>query len=49
MYLVKVNDKTVKEYKFKTQAIIYCFLSGYVSSGRGYYFLNPLVKIVEEQ
>ena len=49
MYLVKVNDKTVKEYKFKIQAITYCFLNGYVSSGRGYYFLNPLVKIVEEQ
>ena len=49
MYLVKVNDKTAKKYKFKTQAIIYCFLNGYISFGRGYYFLNPLVKIVEEQ
>ena len=37
----------VKKYHFKIQAIIYCFLSGYVSTGRGWYFLNPNVEIIE--
>lgn len=47
MYQVIVNNKVVKTYPFKLQAIIYCFLNGYVTSGRGWYFLNPDVKISE--
>jgi hypothetical protein len=47
MYQVKVRDEVVKTYPFKLQAIIYCFLNGYVTSGRGWYFLNPYVKINE--
>lgn len=33
MYKVIVNGKTVKEYPFKIQAVIYCFLNGYVYEG----------------
>lgn len=47
MYQVTVNNTIVKEYPFKLQAIIYCFLNGYVTSGRGWYFLNERVKIKE--
>ena len=44
-YIVYVKGFAEKEYKYKIQAIIYCFLNGYVSSGRGLYFLHPDVRI----
>lgn len=44
-YNVYVNNKLVKIYKYQIQAVIYCFLKGYVSTGRGLYFLNPKVEI----
>lgn len=47
MYQVVVNNKVVKTYPFKIQAIIYCFMNGYVTSGRGWYFLDDSVKISE--
>lgn len=47
MYQVIVRDTVVKKYPFKLQAVIYCFLNGYVASGYGWYFLNPDVKIKE--
>lgn len=47
MYQVTVNNTVVKTYPFKIQAIIYCILSGYVTSGRRWYFLNERVKISE--
>lgn len=37
----------VKSYPFKLQAIIWCVLNGYVSVGRGQYFLDPKIKIKE--
>ena len=46
MYRIYVNDVLVKEYPYELQAITYCFLSGYVSRGRGWYFLNPKVKVI---
>ena len=50
-YQVWVGDKElmglVKTYPYKIQAITYCFLNGYVTSGRGWYFLNEKVKIVK--
>lgn len=49
MYQVIVNNKVVKTYQFMLQAITYCFMNGYVSSGRGWYFLNDKVKISEEK
>lgn len=36
-----------KSYSFKLQAIIWCVLNGYVSLGRGRYFLDPNIKIKE--
>ena len=45
IYNVYVNNKLVKIYKYQIQAVIYCFLKGYVSTGRGLYFLNPKVEI----
>lgn len=47
MYQVIVNNKVVKTYQFMLQAITYCFMNGYVSSGRGWYFLDERVKIRE--
>lgn len=47
MYQVIVNNKVVKTYPFKIQAIVYCFMNGYVTSGRGWYFLDDMVKIRE--
>lgn len=47
MYQVTVNNVVVKTYPFKVQAVIYCFMNGYVTSGRGWYFLNERVKISE--
>lgn len=44
-YKIKVNNETVKEYRYELQAIIYCFLNGYISTGRGWYFLDDRVKI----
>ena len=34
-----------KTYPYKIQAIIYCFLKGYVYTGRGSFFLAPNVEI----
>lgn len=33
MYSVIVNNKVVKKYPYKIQAIVYCFMKGYVYSG----------------
>ena len=44
-YQVIVNNQTVKEYPYKIQAIVYCFLNGYVNTGRGWYFLDGRVNI----
>ena len=46
MYSVYVNNEKVKSYKYEIQAITYCFLKGYVTCGRGWYFLNDKVKVV---
>lgn len=47
MYQVTVNNTPVKTYPYKIQAIVYCFMNGYVTSGRGWYFLDERVKIRE--
>lgn len=44
-YVVYVKNVEVKRYPYKIQAIVYCFLNGYVSSGRGLYFLHPDARI----
>ena len=51
MFEIYVNNIKVKTYPFKIQAIIYCFLNGYITTSTGdfkdkqWYFLNPKVKI----
>ena len=46
-YKVLVNNTVVKEYPIMLQAIIYCFMKGYVTSAYKWYFLNDKVKIEE--
>lgn len=48
-YELYFNNTLVKTYPYKIQAIIYCFLSGWVSTGYGWYFLDERVKINEVQ
>ena len=47
MFEVYVNDTLVKSYPYKAQAVVYCFMNGYVNTGRGWYFLDDRVKIKE--
>lgn len=50
IYRVFVDGECVKEYRHRIQAVIWCFLHGYVYSGRGYTFINDYhVKIEEEE
>ena len=49
MYRIYVNDILVKEYPYELQATIYCFINGYITTGRGWYFLNPHVEIIRSK
>ena len=33
MYSVYINDVKVKSYPFKIQAVVYCYMNGYVYEG----------------
>ena len=52
MYQVILNNNVIKSYPYKIQAVIWCFLNGYVYSGgydfdnKRYYFLDDSIKIV---
>ena len=54
MYNVYVNNTKVKSYPFKIQAVIYCYMKGYVWEGgcvfdNGWYiFLDEKVRVVKE-
>lgn len=48
-FKVIVNDTVKKVYPYRFQAIIYCFMKQYIYKGKGYYFLDPKVKIVENE
>lgn len=48
MYEIYVNDVKVKEYRFKIQAVMYCYLKGYVYEG-GYDFNNKWYRILDPQ
>lgn len=48
-YKVLVRNTVVKEYPTELQALIYCFMHGYVSTGHGWYFLDDRVKIEEKK
>lgn len=48
---LKGTERIVREYPFKMQAVIWCYMHGYVTSG-GYgsgkfHSLDPKIKIVE--
>lgn len=47
-YNVYINDTVVKSYPFKIQAIIYCYMNGYVSQG-GYDFDNGWYTFLDER
>ena len=53
MFQIIRNNKIVKEYPYRIQAVIYCFLAGWVSSGtddwtnQAHTFLDPNVSIKE--
>ena len=49
MYKVIVNGKTVKEYPFKIQANIYCFLSGYVYEGYDEWNSYKYLKVLDDR
>ena len=54
MYSIYVDNEKVKSYKYKIQAVVYCFINGYVYSGghdmdsNWYYFYDDRVKVVWE-
>jgi|GEM_PF-6885198 len=45
MYQVVNKGSVVKEYPYKIQAVVWCFLHGFITTGYGYYFLNPDIEI----
>ena len=47
MYQIQFRDNIIKTYPFKIQAIIWCYLHGFVSTGRKYTFLDDKIEIVE--
>lgn len=55
MWKVMVNNKLVKSYPHEAQAVMYCFMNGYIYSGgydfdnNWYYFLDDRVQVKEEK
>lgn len=49
MYKVAVNNEVVKEYPFKIQAVIYCFMHGYVSHGYDEWNGNKELVVLDER
>ena len=45
MWQIIIDNEIIKEYKYEAQAITYCFLNGYIYSGRGWYFLDQKVTV----
>lgn len=41
------QKRLFKSYSHKSQAVIWCFLNNFVSSGRGCYFLDERIEIRE--
>ena len=39
-YQIIVNNKIVKEYPHKLQAVIWCILKGYGYSGKGHHWIS---------
>lgn len=49
MYNVIVNNTIVKTYPYKIQAIIYCFLKGYVYSGYDEWHSYNYVQVLDDR
>ena len=49
MYEVYINDIKFKEFPNRYTAFIYLMMHGWVYVGRGMYFLDKRVKIVEKK
>jgi len=47
-YNVFINNTVVKSYPFKIQAVIYCYMNGYVSCG-GYDFDNGWYRFLDKK
>ena len=47
MYQIQFRDNIIKTYPFKMQAIIWCYIHNFVSTGHKYTFLDGDIKIVE--
>lgn len=39
-YQVIVNNKIIKEYPYRIQSVIWCFLNGYGYQGKGYRWIS---------
>lgn len=48
MYNIYVNNTKVKSYPFKIQAVIYCYMNGYVYGGM-YDFDNKWYTILDDR
>lgn len=46
-YEVYIDNKKVKEYDHKLQAQTYLAINGYLVSGKGYIWTNPVAQIKE--
>ena len=49
MYKVYINGVLVKKYPYEIQALIYCYMNGYVYTGGGWYFLDDRVRIKSDE
>lgn len=47
IYEIWHHNKILKTYYFKIQAIIWCYLNGFVNYGRNEYWLDENIKIKE--
>lgn len=46
-YEVYIDNKKIKEYDHKLQAQTYLAINGYLVSGKGYIWTNPIAQIKE--
>lgn len=46
-YEVYIDNKKIKEYDHKLQAQTYLAINGYLVSGKGYIWTNPVAQIKE--
>ena len=48
IYQVIVDNEVIKEYEHREQAVIWCYMNGFIVSGKGYKWLvNAEIREVE--